>query len=221
MSDGQAHYLRGVMRRSVGDGLILFNGRDGEWRAELTALDRKSAAALCAEQLRPQEAEPDLWLLFAPVKKARLDIIVEKAVELGASRLQPVITRYTDVDRVKTERLAAQVREAAEQSERLTVPEVMEPVSLKDVLAGWPVERPLMFADEEGGAPALSALQSIADETAAILIGPEGGFSPDERQAISALPATLRVSLGPRILRAETAVIAMLALWQAARGDWR
>jgi 16S rRNA (uracil1498-N3)-methyltransferase len=221
LSQDQAHYLRGVMRRSLGDGVILFNGRDGEWRAELTELERKSATAECREQLRPQGEEPDLWLLFAPVKKARLDIIVEKAAELGVSRLQPVITRYTDVERVKTERLIAQVREAAEQSERLTVPEVMDPQALNDVLAHWPADRPLIFADEEGGTPALAALQDLEAENAAILIGPEGGFAPEERQAISALPVTKRVSLGPRILRAETAVISMLTLWQAARGDWR
>lgn len=221
LSREQAHYLRDVMRRTAGDGVILFNGRDGEWRAELAELERKTATARCIEQLRPQAPGSDLWLLFAPVKKARLDIIVEKAVELGASRLQPVITRHTDVERVKTARLAAQVREAAEQCERLTVPDVMDPVALTDALSSWPAERPLLFADEAGGAPALAALQGMAGEAAAVLIGPEGGFAPEERQAVTALPQTVRLSLGPRILRAETAVIAMLTLWQAARGDWR
>jgi 16S rRNA (uracil1498-N3)-methyltransferase len=221
LSREQAHYLKDVMRRAAGDGVILFNGRDGEWRAELTELERKAATARCVEQLRPQSPELSLWLLFAPVKKARLDIIVEKAVELGVSRLQPVITRHTDVERVKTARLEAQVREAAEQCERLTVPEVMDPVALTDALSGWPAERPLLFADEAGGAPALSALRDMRADEAAILIGPEGGFAPQERQAVTALPGAVRLSLGPRILRAETAVIAMLTLWQAARGDWR
>jgi 16S rRNA (uracil1498-N3)-methyltransferase len=221
LSREQAHYLKDVMRRTAGDGVILFNGRDGEWRAEITELERKSATVHCLEQLRPQSSEPDLWLVFAPVKKARLDIIVEKAVELGVSRLQPVMTRHTDVERVKTARLEAQVREAAEQCERLTVPDVMEPISLSDMLSGWPAERPLLFADEAGGAPALAALQDLGDGGAAILVGPEGGFAPEERQAIIALPAARRLSLGPRILRAETAVIALLTLWQAARGDWR
>jgi 16S rRNA (uracil1498-N3)-methyltransferase len=217
---GQAHYLRNVMRRQTGDSLLLFNGRDGEWRAEIASLEKHGGTARGIELSRPQKEEPDLCLLFAPIKKARLDVIVEKATELGASRLVPVLTRHTDVERVKEDRLAAQVTEAAEQCERLSVPDVAEPQKLEKVLEAWPKDRPLIFADEAGGAPVLPALLDLGRKPAAILVGPEGGFAEDERRILSALPFVRRVSLGPRILRAETAALSLLALWQSACGDW-
>jgi len=220
-SRDQAHYLVRVMRLAVGGELRLFNGRDGEWSARLAEIG-KSCRLRIEARGRVQALGPDLDLLVALVKRARLETIVEKAAELGARRVRPVVTERTNADHTNLARLAAIAVEAAEQTGRLDVPEVTAPAPLARVLATWPAERGLMFCDEAGdAAPVLTALHGAAGGAWAILIGPEGGFSAAERAAIRALPGAVPVSLGPRILRADTAAISALALWQAARGDWR
>ncbi|MCH8489827.1 MAG: 16S rRNA (uracil(1498)-N(3))-methyltransferase [Oceanicaulis sp.] len=319
----QAHYLVSVMRRQPGDGVRVFNGRAGEWRAVLASAGKREARLELAERLREQAVPPPLTLYFAPVKKARTDFIVEKATELGARAIIPVLTRRTQAERVRTDRLSALAREAAEQTERLDVPVIGEPVRLESLLDAWPPDQRLIFCDETGGAPMLEALLAVRDEqrfrvsadgqfieaeviaealhhptptlpsrggsgsapdeaygadrsigratasgngqsagkseaadTAlppppgegrgggrsgpdvppasddseqrntektqhwAILIGPEGGFAPEERERLRGLPGVVPVSLGPRILRADTAAAAALALWQAVMGDW-
>lgn len=222
LTPGQAHYLGAVMRRSGGDGLRLFNGRHGEWRAEITALERKRGAARAVTQTRPQTPEPDLWLLFAPVKRAPVDLMARMATELGVSALWPVVTRHTAARRVNLDRLRANALEAAEQCGRLTLPEVFEPATLDTVLGQWPVGRRLLMCDESGtGTPVAEVLNGGKSGPWAVIIGPEGGFAPDEAAAMAALPGALRAGLGPRILRAETAVAAALACWQALAGDWR
>ena len=215
----QAHYLFGVMRKSVGAQFALFNGRDGEWRAEAVEANKRNGVLLCHEQLRPLQMPPDLWLIFAPIKKARTDFIVEKAAEMGAMRICPVQTEYTNADRIRQDRLQAHALEAAEQCGGTYVPEVTELVKLGALLDAWPAERQLMFCDEaEVGAA--KSLAATAPGPWAILIGPEGGFSPSERERLHALPQSHVVSLGPRILRADTAAVAALTLWQTALGDW-
>ncbi len=226
LAEGQAHYLRNVLRRADGAPLLLFNGRDGEWRATLVMQGKKAASAHVGERTRPQAAEPDLWLCFAPIKRARIDMIAEKATELGVSVLQPVLTRHTAVERVNVERLRANAVEAAEQTERLSVPEVRAPVDLMRLLAGWPGERRLLVCDETGGgppvAPALGGLDPAARAAPwAILLGPEGGFDATELAAVRRIKEVTSVGLGPRILRADTAAIAALACWQALMGDWQ
>ena len=221
----QTHYLATVMRVRAGTLLALFNGRDGEWLAEVQEVSRKAATLQLLDQRRPQQAEPDLWLAFAPIKKARLDFMAQKATELGVSHLLPVMTEYTVAERVKLERLKANAREAAEQCGRLNVPQCREPGDLQSLLDAWPADRLLMFCDEDLSGMAAHDALVAADEKAAprpwgILIGPEGGFSPSERLAIKALPNTVTVALGPRILRADTAAIAAISLWQSAIGDW-
>ncbi len=219
---GHVHYMRAVMRRREGDRFYVFNGRDGEWGAELTALGKKIGAARAGERVRVQTSVPDLWLAFAPVKGARLDFVAQKATELGVAVLQPVLTERTVVRNVNLERLRANAVEAAEQCECLTVPEIREPVSLRGLLGDWPETRGLVFCDEGGRRPALEALESAKGQGTAwaILTGPEGGFSDAERALILARPRTLPVSLGPRIMRADTAAVAALALFQASLGDW-
>jgi 16S rRNA (uracil1498-N3)-methyltransferase len=212
-----ANYLATVLRLSPGAQVKLFDDRTGEWLAEIAEAGRKRVSLHVVEQLRPREAVPDLWLLFAPIKRGRIDWLVEKATELGAARLVPVLTRRTIVERLNLDRLRAHAIEAAEQCERTALPELAEPVKLAALLACWPPERTLYFADESGGEPVLGA---VAPGPAAVLIGPEGGFTDEERTAIRALPRARAVSLGPRILRADTAAIAALALWMAAAGDW-
>lgn len=217
----QAHYLVSVMRRQPGDSVRVFNGRDGEWRAVLALAGKREARLEIAERLRVQAVPPPLTLYFAPVKKARTDFIVEKATELGARAIIPVLTRRTNADRVRTDRLSALAREAAEQTERLDVPQIGEPVRLEALLDAWPQGQRLIFCDESGGVPMLEALQSEPPEQSwSILIGPEGGFAPEERERLRALRGVLAVSLGPRILRADTAAAAALTLWQAVLGDW-
>jgi len=231
----QAHYLVSVMRAKAGESVLLFNGRDGEWRARLTAADRRACRLVVEALTRPQTAPPDLELVVALVKRARLETIVEKAVELGCRRIRLVVTRRTHADRARPPRLQAIATEAAEQTGRLDVPEVVEPEKLDAVLDGWDAGRRLMFCDEAGddpGAewggsdgrarPALEALSGAAESAPwAVLIGPEGGFDPGERARLRGLSFVTPVTLGPRILRADTAVIAALTLWQAALGDWR
>jgi 16S rRNA (uracil1498-N3)-methyltransferase len=211
----QAHYLGSVMRRQPGDWVRLFNGEDGEWAAQVTAVAKRSLSLHLNHQSAPQEVPPDLWLCAAPLKKGRIDWLAEKACELGVARLLLVTTQRTVVDKVNLDRLQAHMIEAAEQCGRTHVPAIAAPVSLNALLRDWPAGRALIFADETGGEP-LAA--TTAPPPAAILIGPEGGFTPAERGAIRACPAAVPVSLGPRILRADTAAVAAIAVWQALQG---
>lgn len=214
----QSHYLSGVMRLKPGDTLRLFDDRTGEWPATVTEAGRKSVRVTVGQRLAPRETVPDLWLCVAPIKRGRVDWVAEKACELGVARLQPVLTRRTVVDKLNLERLRAHMVEAAEQCGRTALPQLAEPVTLSKLLQDWPEGRQLIFCDEEGGVPMTGAL---AAGPAAILIGPEGGFDPGERERIRSLKQAAGVSLGPRILRADTAAVAAVALWQAACGDWR
>ena len=216
----QSRYLTQVMRLKAGDDLLVFNGRDGEWRASVAEVLKKGVILRAEEQVREQTHGPDLELIVAVVKKARIETIVEKATELGASCVRLVLTHRTNADRLRLDRLDAIAEEAAEQTGRLDVPLVDDPIKLDVLLDGWDAERRLMFCDETGGAPTVSALTAAGGGKWAILIGPEGGFSPEEGERLRALPFTTAVSLGPRILRADTAAIAALTLWQAAIGDW-
>lgn len=272
-SEGQAHYLLHVMRAKAGDRVSLFNGKDGEWLARLDQVSKRGCIFVCEKQTRSPTASPDLWLCFAPIKRTPADYVVQKATELGVSVLQPVITRRTIVGRVNLARMRANAIEAAEQSDRLDVPEVREAVSLERLLKNWPTERRMLFCDEGGDAhPIAEALAAIPPPLAgggkferdraknlgegaadaplpqsslaeqvriapsrkgrgdlaallptpfAILTGPEGGFDPAEREAIRAHGFVMPVSLGPRILRADTAALAALALFQALVGDWK
>jgi len=199
----------------------LFNGRDGEWLAEISQAGKRGVAASCLKQTGPQAPTPDIWLAFAPVKKTPADYLVQKATELGASVLQPVFTRRTIISRINRERMLANAIEAAEQSARVSVPDVREGVTFDKFLATWPKERRLLFCDESGDAKAMTqAARESRGGPAAILTGPEGGFDPAERAALRALPFVVPVTLGPRILRADTAALAALAVWQSVGGDW-
>ena len=214
----QSRYLTQVMRLKLGDDLLIFNGRDGEWRATIAEVLKKGVVLRAGEQVRPQTLGPDLELIVAVVKKSRVETIVEKAAELGARRVRLTVTQRTNVEHVRLDRLDAIAIEAAEQTGRLDVPTVDDPEKLAVLLDGWDGARRLMFCDETGGAPVAAAVSEPGPW--AILIGPEGGFSPEERERLRALPYTTAVSLGPRILRADTAAIAAMTLWQAAVGDW-
>jgi 16S rRNA (uracil1498-N3)-methyltransferase len=216
----QGHYLAGVLRLKPGDPLRLFNGRDGEWLAFLGTVTKKSITAQCERLVAEAALPPDIDLVFAPLKHARLDYLVQKATELGVRRLRPVLTRRTVAERVNLQRMRANAVEAAEQCNLVAVPEVLDPVKLEAALAAWPPERALIFCDESarGGDP-LAALRALA-LPAAVLVGPEGGFEDGERAAILGLPQATAISLGPRILRADTAATAALTLAQATLGDW-
>ncbi|MEN3974229.1 16S rRNA (uracil(1498)-N(3))-methyltransferase [Emcibacter sp. SYSU 3D8] len=218
----QVHYMRAVMRRREGDRFHVFNGCDGEWIAELAVLGKKAGTARLHERVREQTAVPDLWLAFAPIKGARLDFVVQKATELGVAVLQPVLTERSVVRNVNLDRLRANAVEAAEQCECLNVPEIREPQTLRNLLGGWPSARGLIFCDEGGDRPALATLEAVKGQGTAwgILTGPEGGFSDGERALIHAQKVALPISLGPRIMRADTAAVAALALFQAVLGDW-
>lgn len=221
LDHAQSHYLASVMRQGVGDEVLLFNGRDGEWRASITAVTKRAVGMRAQALARPQAPGPDLDLVIALVKRGRLETIVEKAAELGARRVRLVQTERTNADRARVERLTAIATEAAEQTGRLDVPQVAEPVKLARLIDGWEAGRRLLFCDEAGDAkPILDALKGEPVGPWAILIGPEGGFSPKERAALRGLPYATPASLGPRILRADTAAISALTLWQAALGDW-
>ncbi len=215
LSGPQAHYLVSVMRLKLGDPVKLFDGLSGEWLALATRIGKRDINLRIEVQLRPLEDVPDLWLLAAPIKKARIDMVAEKACELGVARYQPVITRRTVIERLNLDRLRAHMIEAAEQCDRTTVPELADPIKLPALIMNWPSERALYFADENGG-----EVFSPSPGPAAILIGPEGGFDDEERAMIRALPQARAISLGPRILRAETAAFAAVSIWMATVGDW-
>lgn len=215
----QAHYLGTVMRMKPGDPVKLFDDASGEWLALTRDVGKRALLVEVTEQLRPREAVPDLWLCAAPIKKGRIDWVAEKACELGVDRLLPVLTRRAVVDRLNLERLRAHMIEAAEQCGRTALPRLDAPVKLAALLRDWPEGRTLFFADETGGLPAAEAM-CARPGPAAILIGPEGGFDAEERAAIRALPQAVGIALGPRILRAETAAAAAVAVWMAAAGDW-
>ncbi|MCY7399258.1 MAG: 16S rRNA (uracil(1498)-N(3))-methyltransferase [Sphingomonas bacterium] len=214
---GQAHYLANVMRMGTGDQLLLFNGVSGELLAEVVEAGRKRVTLVVRAATRAQEAVPDLALAFAPIKKGRVDWLVEKAVELGVARLQPVISQRTIVDKLNLERMRSHIVEAAEQCGRTSLATIDEPVKLDAFLRGFEAGRALYFADETGGVPAASA---FAPCPATILVGPEGGFTSEEAAAVRAIPTATAISLGPRILRAETAALAAVATWMAAVGEW-
>ncbi|WP_068875662.1 MULTISPECIES: 16S rRNA (uracil(1498)-N(3))-methyltransferase [unclassified Phenylobacterium] len=220
LDEGQSRYLVAVMRQAVGDEVAVFNGRDGEWRASLAKVGKKAVTLTALSRTRPQETGPDLDLVIALVKRARLETIVEKAAELGARRVLPVVTERTNADHTRVERLQAIAVEASEQTGRLDVPQVLEPEKLDRMLARWDVGRQLLFCDEAGDAPPVLAAVKAGGPWA-ILIGPEGGFSARERAQLRALPYAVPAGLGPRILRADTAAISALTLWQAGAGDWR
>ena len=221
LDKAQAHYLFAVMRLSVGAAVLVFNGRDGEWRADVTQASKRGGELTCAAQTKPLQMPPDLWLVFAPIKKARTDFIVEKAAEMGASRIVPVLTAFTNSGRVQRERLQAHAVEAAEQCGGTYVPEVAEAVKLDRLLDGWDASRQLMFCDEAlvGGAASLPVGGDPVGPWA-IIIGPEGGFSDKERARLHRLEYAHPVTLGPRILRADTAAVAAMTLWQDRMGDW-
>ncbi|MEW5704747.1 MAG: 16S rRNA (uracil(1498)-N(3))-methyltransferase [Pseudomonadota bacterium] len=223
LGPGQTHYLSHVMRLAPGDRLRLFNGLDGEWEGRIEALAKKRTTVLLERRRCAQTKVPDLWLLFAPIKGGRIDTLVEKATELGVALLKPVMTERTVVRRVNLERLRAQAIEAAEQTGRLCVPELCAAEPLFKALAGWPETRRLLLCDETGsGPPILEALREAKPTPSwALLTGPEGGFAKDELDALRGLPFVTSASLGPRVLRADTAAIAALTCWQAALGDWQ
>jgi len=212
-----ANYLGAVLRLRAGAQVKLFDDRTGEWLAEIVDSGKRKVTLSVGGQLRPREAVPDLWLVFAPIKRGRIDWLVEKATELGVARLVPAITQRTVVDRLNLDRLRAHSIEAAEQCDRTALPELAEPLKLDLLLKDWPPDRALYFADEGGGDPLASVARA---GPAAILIGPEGGFTDAERRAIGQIPKARAVSLGPRILRADTAALAAISLWMAAAGDW-
>jgi 16S rRNA (uracil1498-N3)-methyltransferase len=219
LEGAQAHYLVAVMRMKAGDPVKLFDGVSGEWLATAEQVGKRDLTLIVRERLREAEIVPDLWLVAAPLKKGRIDWLAEKACELGVARLVPVLTRRTVVDRLNLDRLGAHMIEAAEQCGRTAVPTLAEPMKLAALLRDWPESRALFFADETGGAPALDAMRGRPGP-AAVLIGPEGGFDADEREAIRSVPQAIGISLGPRILRADTAAAAAVSLWMAAAGDW-
>lgn len=234
LDEGQARHVGTVLRLDVGDALRVFNSADGEWRARVSGKSKRSMSVRVAEKLRSPRAAPDLELLFAPVKRHATDLIVEKATELGVRRIRPVVTQRTIAETVRTDRLAIIAREAAEQTERFDVPEVAEAIALVKALDGWDGARLLLYADEAGdeaeapwggergqAMPIAEALANVQAQSLAVLIGPEGGFAPEERRMLCGLGYVIPVSLGPRILRAETAVIAALSIVQAQWGDWR
>jgi 16S rRNA (uracil1498-N3)-methyltransferase len=218
----QAHYLTAVLRLKPGSRLLVFNGRDGEWAAVLAEVAKRGAALLVESQTRPQEAGPDIDYLFAPLKRSRLDYLVQKATEMGVARLRPVITDRTIAERVNGERMQANVIEAAEQCGILRVPEVAPPSKLNDILQSWDPSRHIVFCDEEAqGSGPIETLARLPAGPLAVLVGPEGGFSAVERERLLGKPYVVPLSLGPRIMRADTAAVAVLALVNATLGDWR
>lgn len=219
ISEAQSHYLMHVMRSREGQPLLVFNGQQGEWLAEISKADKKHTQLLLQKQLRAQTASPDIWLAFAPVKNKN-EIIIEKAVELGVSKILPVLTRYTVVRSINEERMQARIIEAAEQCGRLDIPELEPAKELEAALANWPKGRSLLFADERGGKALKSLFAESSPQPKALLVGPEGGFAEEEQHRLHTLPFVTPFSLGPRILRADTAAIAALSCLMAWQGDW-
>lgn len=221
----QSLYLAAVLRKTVGDVVVVFNGRDGAWLSRLASDSKKAVVLAPTEQIAAQTPVSDLWYGFAPLKSERLDYVIQKAVEMGAGVIQPVMTQYTQLNRLKIERLAANAVEAAEQCEVLSVPTIAPEITLERLLGSWTAQqgaRKLVFADEgEASSSPIDTLTGLKGEAIGLLVGPEGGFSPAEREALRALPFVVPLSLGPRILRADTAAVAALALIQATIGDWR
>jgi 16S rRNA (uracil1498-N3)-methyltransferase len=218
----QANYLVNVMRLPTGAEILAFNGRDGEWRARLVDTRKRHCSLECTVQVRPQQSGPDVHYIFAPLKHARLDYMVQKATELGVAHLQPVLTHRTIAARVNLDRMRANAIEAAEQCGVLRVPTVGEPVKLDALLKSWDAKRRLIYGDESAPVSSpIAVLAAIADGPLAVLIGPEGGFDPAERDALRDRPFATPISLGPRVMRADTAAVAALALVNAALGDWR
>ena len=218
----QAHYLRSVLRLKAGDPVTLFNGRDGEWLGDIDGVGKGWASISVSEKLRDQQAGPDLWLLFSPLKRSATDLVIQKATELGTARIQPVFTERTNTERLKQDRALATALEAAEQCERLDLPEVGEPAKLTQILSGWDETRQLFICAELGAADPVAQVFGAFEpgRPAALLIGPEGGFSEKELAFLNDRSFITPVSLGPRILRAETAAISALACWQSICGDW-
>jgi 16S rRNA (uracil1498-N3)-methyltransferase len=217
-----AHHLRAVLRMEAGGRFLVFNGRDGEWLAEISRVDKKGVAARLVEQVRPQDPPATLHVLFAPLKIGRLDYLVQKLVEMGAGVIQPVLTDFTQNRSLRQDKLEAWVQEAAQQCGILAIPELRPALSLDEALAGWEPERSLMFCDEDSRIQnPLEALAGVERGKIGVLIGPEGGFSDRERAMLRAKPFVTAIPLGPRILRADTAAVAALAVVQAALGDWR
>lgn len=221
LDEGQSRYLMKVMRLSDGAVVRAFNGADGEWRCTLSTQGKKALITPEA-QTRTQDEGPVLTLLFAPIRRTRTELIIEKATELGVKTIQPVITEYTQFNRLRVDRLELLAIEAAEQTERLDLPTIKEPIPFQKALSEWPTSNPLIFCDEAGAAAPLSAYaDQLSGQTCGIFIGPEGGFSSKEREQLRAMASILPITLGPRILRAETAVVSALTLWQSLVGDWQ
>ena len=220
LEQSQAHYMFSVMRLAVGQVISVFDGVNGEWDAEITSASKRGGLLTCVMQTKEQSALPDLWLLFAPIKKARTDFIVEKAAEMGVAQIFPIQTQFTNAERIRQDRLQSHAVEAAEQCGGTYVPAVASLQKLSTVLDGWDPTRQLIFCDETLVGRATADISSLAGAPAAILIGPEGGFSSQERARLLALPFVQTLSLGPRILRADTAAVAALTLWQQSKGDW-
>ena len=219
LNKDQAHYIFSVMRKSIGETILIFDGNNGEWEASIEEISKKSGVLFCIKQTKPQIMPPDLWLFFCPLKKVRTDFIVEKATELGVARIIPVQTEHTNVDRIKLSRLSAHAIEAAEQCGGTYIPKIEELQKIKEVLENFPPNRRLLFCDEKLQASEVN-LENLKKGKWAILVGPEGGFSEIERNYLKELKFTFSISLGPRILRADTAAVTAISLWQNYLGDW-
>ena len=219
LNKDQAHYIFSVMRKSIGETILIFDGNNGEWKASIEEISKKSGVLLCIKQTKPQIMPPDLWLFFSPLKKVRTDFIVEKATELGVAKIIPVQTEHTNADRVKLSRLSAHAIEAAEQCGGTYIPKIEELQKINEVLENFPPDRRLLFCDEKLQASEVN-LENLKKGKWAILVGPEGGFSEIERNYLKGLKFTFSISLGPRILRADTAAVTAISLWQNYLGDW-
>ena len=219
LNKDQAHYIFSVMRKSIGETILIFDGNNGEWEASIEEISKKSGVLFCIKQTKPQIMPPDLWLFFSPLKKVRTDFIVEKATELGVAKIIPVQTEHTNADRVKLSRLSAHAIEAAEQCGGTYIPKIEELQKINEVLENFPPDRRLLFCDEKLQASEVN-LENLKKGKWAILVGPEGGFSEIERNYLKGLKFTFSISLGPRILRADTAAVTAISLWQNYLGDW-